>query len=250
MQVRQECVRILKKKGVKSQIKLWKKWIIFYFDVKIFTENCLEELTKFSYWPTKRHHWPSKARRRSRIAPWTTEFFVSRPPPVSCCFALLGCQFSFYFCYLRGGFRPCQSVRCGKCYTRKDCNKFKINEPLDDNGLPMYEDNDDEQRYKVGVDGAQFMVPFQCDLCIFRTLFKRNPLMGPSDTEALQVIRRMNLDIIWSREPSNTSKNIWNPNNIITTCEASGFEPSLPPLGPLPFEDIYRFSVAFAMIIH
>lgn len=114
----------------------------------------------------------------------------------------------------------------------------------------MYEDSQDLQRYKVGCDGAHLMMPFQCDLCIFRSLYKRNPMMGPSDTEALQVIRRMNLDLIWSREPSTVEKNLWNINNIIATCEASGFEPTLPPLGPLPFDDMYGWTVAFTMILH
>ena len=139
---------------------------------------------------------------------------------------------------------------CGKCYVRKDCDKFRINEPKDEDGLPMFEDEEDEQRYKVGCDGAQFLIPFQCDLCIFRSLFKRDPRQGPSDLEALEVIRRMNLDIIWSREPSTIAKNLWNINNVIATCEASGFTATLPALGPLPFEDIYGWSVAFTMIIH
>ena len=121
---------------------------------------------------------------------------------------------------------------------------------MDDDGLPMYEDADDEQRYKVGCDGAQFMIPFQCDLCIFRSLFKRDPMNVPLDKEALEVIRRMNLDLIWSREPSTISKNLWNLNNIIVTCEAAGFEPQLPPLGPLPYEDKFGWAVAFTMILH
>ena len=85
---------------------------------------------------------------------------------------------------------------CGNCYRRKDCDKFRINEPIDDDGLPMYEDSEDEDRFKVGCNGAQFMIPFQCDLCMFRSLYKRDPRPGPTDKEALEVIRRMNLDLI------------------------------------------------------
>lgn len=114
----------------------------------------------------------------------------------------------------------------------------------------MYADDEDERRYVVGCDGAQFMLPFQCDLCVFRSLFKRDPKGGTSDKEALEVIRRMNLDLIWSREPGTIDKNLLYLNNIITTCEASGFDPELPALGPLPFEDVYGWSIAFTMILH
>lgn len=114
----------------------------------------------------------------------------------------------------------------------------------------MYQDEVDEDRYIVGCDGAQFMVPFQCDLCIFRSLYKRDPRGGPSDLEALETIRRMNLDLIWSREPGTIDKNMRHLNNVIVTCEASGFEPDLPALGPLPYKDIYGWSVAFTMLLH
>ena len=114
----------------------------------------------------------------------------------------------------------------------------------------MYEDEDDEQRFKVGCNGAQFMMPFQCDLCLFRSLFRRDPRDTPGDTESLEVIRRMNLDLIWSREPSTIEKNVTYVNNLIVTCEASGFEPQLPPLGPMPFKDVFGWSVAFTMIMH
>ncbi len=133
---------------------------------------------------------------------------------------------------------------------RKDLDKFFINEPLDDDGMPMYEDDEDEQRYKVGCNGAQFMMPFQCDTCVFRSLYKRDSRGTPVDSEALEVIRRMNLDLIWSREPGTIEKNIGYVNNLIVTCQASGFEPQMPPLGPMPFEDIYGWGVAFTMIIH
>lgn len=114
----------------------------------------------------------------------------------------------------------------------------------------MYDCDSDKARFKEGIDGAHLIAPFQCDLCIFRTLWKRDPRPVISDTENLQVIRRMNLDLIWSREPSTILKNASSLSMLISTCETSGFDPHLPKLGPFPFEDKMGFTVAFSMLRH
>ena len=113
----------------------------------------------------------------------------------------------------------------------------------------MYATEEDAKRYNVGIEGSHLMTSFQCDLCIFRTLFKRDPKSVRSDVENLMVIRRMNLDSIWSREPSTIQNNRRNLAKIIKNCEARGFEPQLPALGPCPFEDTMGFSVAFSMLL-
>ena len=121
---------------------------------------------------------------------------------------------------------------------------------MDEEGDEMYATEEDVQRYNVGIDGSHLMTCFQCDLCVFRTLFKRNPSSVRTDIENLMIIRRMNLDSIWSREPSTIQNNRRNLAKIIKNCEGRGFEPQLPQLGPCPFEDTMGFSVAFSMLIH
>lgn len=137
---------------------------------------------------------------------------------------------------------------CGDCYRRDESDKFQINEPRDEDNRLMYDCESDASRYKRGINGAQFMTPFQCDLCMFRNLFKRNPRRTQGDAENLAVIRRMNLDSIWSREPSTIEKNMRTLANLISTCETSGFDPQLPSLGPFPLKDNMGFGVAFSML--
>ena len=120
---------------------------------------------------------------------------------------------------------------------------------MDEDGSPIYDCESDEFRYKRGIDGAQFMIPFQCDLCIFRLLFKRNPTKTTHDQDNLIIIRRMNLDAIWSREPTTISAKR-SLAKLITTCEVAGIAPNLPPLGPMPFEDKFGYCVAFSMLVH
>jgi hypothetical protein len=141
-------------------------------------------------------------------------------------------------------------VWCGACYQREESDRFQINELLDEFGAPMYDCESDKIRFKQGIDGAHLMVPFHCDLCIFRTLWGRNPRNVISDKENLQVLRRMNLDLIWSREPSTFLKNAGSLSMLISTCESSGFDPELPHLGPSPLSDKSGLAVAFSMLRH
>ena len=64
------------------------------------------------------------------------------------------------------------------------------------------------------------------------------------------VVRRLNLDSIWSREPSTIKNSIRNMEILITTYEGSGFEPELPKLGLFPVKDNLGMCVVFSMIFH
>jgi hypothetical protein len=114
----------------------------------------------------------------------------------------------------------------------------------------MFSEEQDSERFNVGVEGAHLLVCFQCDLCIFRNLFFRNPKPVTSDKESMMIIRRMNLDLIWSREPSTILNNRRSVAKIIKNCTSFGFEPQLPSLGPCPLRDSMGFGLAFSMLVH
>ena len=49
-------------------------------------------------------------------------------------------------------------------------------------------------------------VPFECDLCHFRNMNRRDPISGcPKDDRTITVIRRAQLDVFWSRRPGTVS---------------------------------------------
>ena len=52
-------------------------------------------------------------------------------------------------------------------------------------------------------------IPFECDLCHFRNLTKRNPMWGnPRDEYTLTCIWRANLDAMWARATSTVRANL------------------------------------------
>jgi hypothetical protein len=80
-------------------------------------------------------------------------------------------------------------------------DEFPIARPTDKDGMIVMDAND-ETRFKEARDGDFLLTPFQCDLCHFRNLLSRDPVIGlPQDVRLVKLIRRANLDALWSREP-------------------------------------------------
>lgn len=95
-----------------------------------------------------------------------------------------------------------------------------------------------------------FMAPFQCDLCHFRNIMKRDPWRtDPKDLEILEFIRRASLDAMWARESSTVQNNF----RLLVKAEKSvqelGIPFLVPSLGPFPLEDVWGMKAAIAVLI-
>ena len=112
----------------------------------------------------------------------------------------------------------------------------------------MYDDPSDDNCYKEVIYGAHLIPPFQCDICVFCTILKKDPRRCYDDKQNLARISRMKLYEMRSWETSTIDANMINLNNFITTCKYSGFDPQLLYIGPLPFEDVFGLSVDFSML--
>jgi hypothetical protein len=90
------------------------------------------------------------------------------------------------------------------------------------------------------------MLPFQCDVCHFRNIQKRNPrpLIYLKDALALTCIRRANLDSLWSREPSTVARNASQARTMEDLGDALGFDAVAPPMGPFPLDDTFGMKIA------
>jgi hypothetical protein len=141
-------------------------------------------------------------------------------------------------------------VWCGDCYIKDELDNFQINKRTNEEDADNEDDIVEASRYKKGTDGVHLMLPFQCDFCLFRTLYKRDPQNITGDLESMAVLRRMNLDLMWSREPSTILGNMRSLGKLIACCESAGFSPDLPALGPLPFKDKFGICIAYGMLVH
>jgi hypothetical protein len=104
-------------------------------------------------------------------------------------------------------------------------------------------------RFLEGIDGAFLVVPFQCDYCWFRVLQGRELRVGSyQDNRIYAHIRRVNLDLIWSRAPGTIASTRDNVKMMIKMWRELGVDIGLPSLGPWPEEDRVGFRVALAQV--
>ena len=74
--------------------------------------------------------------------------------------------------------------------------EFFVAEPENEQGV-VWKKKSNQAKFLVGRDGDMLLSPFQCDLCWFRNLLKRDPVEGKlQDTNLLAYIRRANLDML------------------------------------------------------
>ena len=92
----------------------------------------------------------------------------------------------------------------------------------------------DPSDFHVGRRGDHLMTLFECDLCIYKKLKKRDPVKGQAqDDLLLGVIRRMNLDAFWSRATSTVIKNAERAEMMIKMAGLMGLE------GPFEEHQVY-----------
>lgn len=112
-------------------------------------------------------------------------------------------------------------------------------------------DDEEEGRYMQGRIGDHLMgACFECDVCNFRNLNKRDPVWtSQKDLRTLAYIRRASLDMFWSKESStvrgnfNRLKRDWKE-----ASENLSLGESLPTLGNPWLEDRNGLSVALVML--
>ena len=143
----------------------------------------------------------------------------------------------------------CDSVWCGGCYKAHPDDTFHVSMPEDEEGF-VWTDRADDGRFQKARDGDHLITIFQCDLCVFRILMLREPVEhNLLDTKLMCYIRRINLDALWSREPSTVSANA---RGLRTGLELlKGFDSELsvyPSLGPFPSYDTLGYGVAILML--
>ena len=136
------------------------------------------------------------------------------------------------FVHSRGPWPPCHQAWCGKCYKASVDYNFHIDLPENDFGN-VHRKKKDEKHFLVGHNGDHLIQPFQCDLCWFRNLTRRNPCGDNEvDLRLLAHIRRVNLDMFWSREPATVRNQITSYNKSVGCDLSHGLVPSFPVKGP------------------
>jgi hypothetical protein len=154
-------------------------------------------------------------------------------------------------------FPPCRNVWCGGCYREASNDRFprldNTGEAANTSDLEI-ETSTTSGRYRSGRDGNHLMgLPFECNLCSFRNFCGRQPVFKDKrDQFTLTCIQRVQLDVMWAREPHTVASN-WAhikadyqmvANNLSVLPHAL-----LPPLGCKEIKDRVGMAAALATLL-
>jgi hypothetical protein len=89
---------------------------------------------------------------------------------------------------------------------------------------------------------------FQCDLCVFGNIHKRDPTPIYGDKLAMCCIRLANLAALWSRERSTDLNNLRLMRRGVEFNLATDQMSMYPELGPMPLDDVWGHSVVIQML--
>jgi hypothetical protein len=113
------------------------------------------------------------------------------------------------FLHSRGSFKPCQNSWCSGCYKESGMLQFPRQLPENDLGA-IWKKKREEDRFLTARRGDMLCAPFQCDICWFVNLKGRTPdVRCAQDRLNLALIRRVNLDVFWEKEPSTVKGIFW-----------------------------------------
>ena len=115
------------------------------------------------------------------------------------------------FCVGREGFPQCMNVWCEGCFGDSPTDLFPRQQGVDtEDKIEVLTDNRDRDRYRRGRKGDHSMgVPFECDLCHFRSTNRRDPgWRSAKNMDTIETIRRVLLDVFWPREEGTVSANL------------------------------------------
>jgi hypothetical protein len=97
----------------------------------------------------------------------------------------------------------------------------------------------EEIRFREARAGDHLMTPFQCDVCHFRNIYRRDPdIRVLGEIETMEFIRQAILDSFWSREPTTVRGNLQEAKRGLRSALRFGFpgDSATPPHdGPVSF---------------
>jgi hypothetical protein len=113
---------------------------------------------------------------------------------------------------------------------------------------------EDKTRFFRARVGDDVLCPFQCELCHFRNMQGQSPMKGTwvlNDAETIDLIRRVNLDVFWSREPTTIGHNLSKINRMLQISHELGLDkPPVPMLGPWSVEDKFGMGADIVLLKH
>ena len=103
--------------------------------------------------------------------------------------------------------------------------------------------------YQEAREGDALLTPFECDLCVFRRLRGKDPVLGrQQDRFLLDLIRRANLDAFWSRARSTVAQNLSKVKLLLEFSKTAEVDSLFMSRQPFPMKDHCGYELAVATL--
>ena len=144
--------------------------------------------------------------------------------------------------------KVCQRSWHPSCYKASPLARFHIAKPENDEGV-KWKKKKEEQRFVHARKGDMVSSPFQCECCWYANIHKAdaNPWY-PDDARQLAYFKQVNLDVMWSREPSTVLGTLNTLKKAKKASEELGLKHVIIPVGPWPVADTCGFQIAVEML--
>jgi len=120
--------------------------------------------------------------------------------------------------------------------------------PENDEGS-QWKKKTDNKRFAHARAGDMLSSSFQCEICWFINLKRREPVrLSAGDQRLLGYSRRVNLDIMWSHEKSTVGNTLSALKKAKELSEELGLTPQIIELDPWPVSDDVGFQTALEML--
>lgn len=117
-------------------------------------------------------------------------------------------------------------------------------------GSKLWKRTEDKERYQYNRSGDMILAPFQCEWCWFTNLKgKVASDRGASDQCLLRFIRRVNLDVLWAKEPGTVKSALGQYQKALDLLGELGLQhPNFPQRGPWPLCDSLGMTTCLAIL--
>jgi hypothetical protein len=119
---------------------------------------------------------------------------------------------------------------------------------VDEEGNLWHKEEERQRQLMIGVEGAHLCIPFQCELCWFRNIERRDPVPGRDDLY-LTCIRRANLDAMLGKSPLTIRAHRRETLAALENAASIGKTPAYHPRCPFPMSDEVGMSLAVDMLL-
>ena len=122
---------------------------------------------------------------------------------------------------------------------------------LNDDVQGFVDDPMEMERFKFARNGDNYLCPFQCDLCQFRSLHLRDPEENMQDVATMCCIHRATLDAFWGRAEGTVKQNLSSLRAMHKSANLDfGLKELLPDMGPFPVKDTFGMETVIVTLQH